>query len=78
MNEFDNVFQILTNVQTKLTIVAKTQTAPTLLVYITASVSGDTRRAGINAQVPMSGFHKCCIKPDEKLPFPTTFVIELN
>jgi hypothetical protein len=58
MNEFNNVFQILMNVQTKLTIVAKTQTATTLLVHITASVSGDTRGTGRNAQVPMSGFEK--------------------
>jgi hypothetical protein len=68
MNEFDNVFHILMNVQTKLTIVAKTQTAPTLLVHITASVSGDTTGAEINAQVPMSGFDKYCIKPVEKPP----------
>ena len=44
------------NVQTKLTIVAKKQTAPTLQVHITASVSADTRGTGRNAQVPISEF----------------------
>ena len=51
-----NIFQMLMNVQTKLTIVAKMQTASTLQVHITASVSVDTRGTGRNAQVPMSGF----------------------
>jgi hypothetical protein len=50
------IFQMLMNVQMKLTIVAKMQTAPTVQVHITASVSVDTRGTGRNAQVLMSGF----------------------
>ena len=44
-----NIFQMLMNVQMKLTIVAKMQTAPTVQVHITASVSVDTRGTGRNA-----------------------------
>jgi hypothetical protein len=51
------IFQMLMNVQMKLTNVAKMQTAPTIQVHITASVSVDTRGTGRNAQVPMSGFY---------------------
>ena len=43
------IFQMLMNVQMKLTIVAKMQTAPTVQVHITASVSVDTRGTGRNA-----------------------------
>ena len=43
------IFQMLMNVQMKLTIVAIMQTAPTVQVHITASVSVDTRRTGRNA-----------------------------
>jgi hypothetical protein len=50
------IFQMLMNVQMKLTIVAKMQTAPTVQVHITASVSVDTRGTGRNTQVLMSGF----------------------
>ena len=51
-----NLFQMSMNVQTKPTIVAKMQTAPTLQVHITATVSADTRGTGRNAQVPLTGF----------------------
>jgi hypothetical protein len=44
-----NIFQMLMNVKMKLTIVAKMQTAPTVQVHITASVSVDTRGTGRNA-----------------------------
>jgi hypothetical protein len=44
-----NIFQMLMNVQMKLTIVAKMQTAPTVQVHITASVSVDTKGTGRNA-----------------------------
>jgi hypothetical protein len=44
-----NIFQMLMNVQMKFTIVAKMQTAPTVQVHITASVSVDTRGTGKNA-----------------------------
>jgi hypothetical protein len=44
-----NIFHMLMNVQMKFTIVAKMQTAPTVQVHITASVSVDTRGTGKNA-----------------------------
>jgi hypothetical protein len=50
------IFQMLMNVQMKLTIVAKMQIAPTVQVHITASVSVDIRGTGRNVQVLMSGF----------------------
>jgi hypothetical protein len=53
---FTKIFQMLMNVKMKLTNVAKMQTAPTIQVHITASVSVDTRGTGRNAQVSMSGF----------------------
>ena len=56
MNGLTNIFQMLMNLQMKLTNVAKVQTAQTLQVHITANVSGDTRGTEINAQVPMSEF----------------------